>query len=320
MDKSKNNLQIFLPRSSSAAIRDGYRLFMGNFRKIFRASWIAALAYAITAGILTSIYISQMPQLVILSIMGQSAPQQMIMQSAFISLVLCGGGLLFAMIVAVLLSYAIAAFTEHQATGAISPVKRWYGQLNTNALWSTVKLLLWMLLIDIVLSLLLTGVIFVAKRYLGNIAGLSLIGLTTLALLALMLPLAYTNMKYLLTPKAHFVPTQLKSYATGMRHWGGLFIVALIVGLVTLLLVLITELPATILMAANVQSQMGMLQGDPVGMPSYMSVLNLVVFAIAGFIQAYIHLSMLFPLYYFYGSIEAQEKERKAPTLIHDDL
>jgi hypothetical protein len=39
------------------------------------------------------------------------------------------------------------------------------------------------------------------------------------------------------------------------------------------------------------------------------------VFVIAGFIQAYVHLSTLFPLYFAYGSIEQQKIERNALTI-----
>ena len=35
------------------------------------------------------------------------------------------------------------------------------------------------------------------------------------------------------------------------------------------------------------------------------------VFFVAGFIQAYVHLSTLYPIYYAYGSIEQQEAERQ---------
>ena len=65
------------------------------------------------------------------------------------------------------------------------------------------------------------------------------------------------------------------------------------------------------LFSAKVVSLAGALQDDPTGMPDYMSWLNIVVFSLAGFIQAYIYLSSLFPFYYLYGSTEAQEKERK---------
>ena len=81
----------------------------------------------------------------------------------------------------------------------------------------------------------------------------------------------------------------------------------LVVGAATLF----AALPAQVLSLANLQAEVGVLNGDPLGMPGYMGWLTAVVFTIAGFFQAYIHLSMLFPTYYMYGSIETQEEERR---------
>jgi hypothetical protein len=59
------------------------------------------------------------------------------------------------------------------------------------------------------------------------------------------------------------------------------------------------------------QAQMGTLSGDKVAMPSFMTALTLVVFVIAQFLAAYILLSILFPLYYMWGSIETMEEDKK---------
>ena len=64
------------------------------------------------------------------------------------------------------------------------------------------------------------------------------------------------------------------------------------------------------MMAANWQSKMGVLNGDPVGMPDYVLWLTIGVFVIAGFIQAYIWMTVLGPGYMMKGSIAQQEKER----------
>lgn len=93
-------------------------------------------------------------------------------------------------------------------------------------------------------------------------------------------------------------------------HFGLVFSVLFIVAVFTLLALLLTTLPAIILAIANSEAQTGVLMGDPLGMPGYMTSLTLVVFTVAGFIQAYILLSALFPTYYIYGSAVTQEKER----------
>jgi hypothetical protein len=66
-----------------------------------------------------------------------------------------------------------------------------------------------------------------------------------------------------------------------------------------------------IVMIANWVNQAGTFVGDPNGMPQYMTWLSIVVFLIAGFIQAYVWLTLLGPLYLMRGSIATQEQERE---------
>lgn len=66
-----------------------------------------------------------------------------------------------------------------------------------------------------------------------------------------------------------------------------------------------------ILMAANWQSQIGMLNGDPSGMPDSVRWLSLGVFAIAGFIQAYVWLTIIPPFFLMKGSMDLQDKEKE---------
>ena len=96
-----------------------------------------------------------------------------------------------------------------------------------------------------------------------------------------------------------------------MRHWGFIFVVVLVAAIVEVLLMMLLSLPAIILSAANTQSIMGVAIGDPVGLPSYMPALAAGTFLIIGFLQAYVMLSVLFPIYYMYGSIDAQEQEKQ---------
>jgi hypothetical protein len=62
---------------------------------------------------------------------------------------------------------------------------------------------------------------------------------------------------------------------------------------------------------ANTQSVFGVAMGDPYTLPSYMPALAAGTFLIIGFLQAYVMMSVLFPIYYMYGSIDAQEQEKQ---------
>jgi len=96
-----------------------------------------------------------------------------------------------------------------------------------------------------------------------------------------------------------------------MRHLGKLIIVTIVCLFIVAMLSLLTSLPTVIIMAANWQSQMGVLSGDPSGMPEYVLWLSVVAFIIAGFIQAYVWMTTLGPAYFLRGSIIQHEKEKK---------
>ncbi|MBR1410175.1 MAG: hypothetical protein IJ580_03650 [Prevotella sp.] len=106
-------------------------------------------------------------------------------------------------------------------------------------------------------------------------------------------------------------PLRPLSFGSWMRHLGKVFIVTVVCITIVALLSLLTSLPNVILMAANWQSQVGMLGGDPSGMPSQVRWLSLGVFVIAGFIQAYIWLTVIPPFYLMKGSMGIQDKEKE---------
>ena len=66
-----------------------------------------------------------------------------------------------------------------------------------------------------------------------------------------------------------------------------------------------------IMMAANWQNQIGVLSGDPSGMPDNVRWLTLAVFLIAGFLQAYVWLSVIGPFYLMRGAMIQDENERQ---------
>lgn len=96
-----------------------------------------------------------------------------------------------------------------------------------------------------------------------------------------------------------------------IRHLGSVFLVGIVCILIVSALTLLTSMSTIIMMAANWESQIGVIGGDPVGMPSYVRWLSIGAFIIAGFIQAYIWLTVIFPFYLVRTSIALQEKERQ---------
>ena len=109
--------------------------------------------------------------------------------------------------------------------------------------------------------------------------------------------------------------TLSNSFSRGMRHWGSLFVVFFVSILLVQIVAVIIMLPAHILTLANQQAQMGLLIGDPLGMPSYMTYMTFATFMLCCFIEFYVSQVMLVHNYYIYGAIESKEQENEQQKL-----
>lgn len=309
--EKKNDLSVGHNRSIRACISDGYQLYVGNFYRIFRASWLAALLYAVVCGGATSYIISVYPRLLVVNAMGAEAVTAQAVWVVSTLIAMAVSMLLVLLVTAILFSYGVSLLSEHQATAGISKAPRWFGRFDGRALLRTLMALGWELLILVVVGVVLSAVAVVSQRFLGHYAGIALETIFAVAFIVMLLPLTYTLLAYLFTQKLSFASALKATYGYGMRRIGAIFMVGLVVGLVSLLLSAIIELPANILYLANMQSQAGLLQADPSGMPEYMNWMNLLVFTLAGFIQAYVQLSCLFPLYYLYHKLKWDNEQNK---------
>ena len=198
MEAEKKEIEIKL-RSSQACIREGYQLYTGNFRKIFRATWWVAIVFAVLQA-------------------GASALPVLLSPALLLPALALG-------IVAVVI-WLIAANWRLKKRQLLKPLR----------------------------------------------------------------PLAFSSW---------------------FRHGGKVFIVTIVCITIVAILTLLTALPTVILMAANWQSQIGMLNGDPSGMPNHVRWMSLGVFVIAGFIQAYVWLTMVMPFYLMKGTMGIQDKEKE---------
>lgn len=309
--EKKNDLSVGHNRSIRACISDGYQLYVGHFYRIFRASWLAALLYALVSGGATSYIIEVYPRLLVVNAMGAEAVAAQAVWVLSTLIAMAVSMLLVLLVSAILFSYGVSLLSEHQATATISKAQRWFGRFDGRALLRTLMAMGWELLLLVVVGIVLSGVAVVAQRFLSHYAGIALLTIFTMAFIVVLLPLTYTFLAYLFARKLSFLGALKATYGYGMRRIGAIFMVGLVVGLVSVLLSGIIELPANILYLANVQSQVGLLQADPSGMPDYMGWMNLLVFTLAGFIQAFVQLSCLFPLYYLYHKLKWDDDEKK---------
>ena len=284
MEKEKDDILLKV-RSSRGCISAGYRLYTGHFKHIFRYSWLAALIFALFCSVSGALMIM--------------LPRLMPITAAIILIMEC----LFA-------SYGYSVLKQHQTLGSIlRPAKKF--SIDTHIFVRTIKCWLLVLIIYILVAAIMAGISYVAIKFLQLYTAIGAISLAGLVIICLLLPLTYITMRYILNDGMGFWKQFKIGYGVGMRRWGFIFIVVLVACIVELLLLMLLSLPATILSIANTQSMFGVAMGDPYALPSYMPALAAGTFLIIGFLQAYVMLSVLFPIYYMYGSIDAQEQEKQ---------
>lgn len=308
--ENKTELKLLRPRSLAAVISDGYRLYMASFRSLFRSSWPVAIVYAIAFALFMGDLVNNViPMQISLASSGMTTmPPTIIFSSVLV--------LIYMLAVYLLAAQAVRAFREHKATDDITRPAKWYGRLCLKCFLRLLVVGLWMFLLGIVINIFFAAVVMgilslgVVGSIGKSIASLVLLLILVALIIVLIIPLYYTIMRSLLVGKIQLAPP-VRGYSRGLRHWGLLFATVFVVYIFTGLLTLVCELPAVIMTAANTLAYVGLATGDPLGMPENMVPLTYVVFFVAGFIQAYVHLSTLYPIYYAYGSIEQQEAERK---------
>ena len=283
MEKEKDDILLKV-RSSRGCISAGYRLYTGHFKHIFRYSWLAALVFALFCSIGGAMMIM--------------LPTLMPITAAILILVEC----LFA-------SYGFSVLKQHQTFGNILRPAKWFS-IDTHIFLRTIKCWLCLFVIYMIVSAIIVGLGFVAFKYLSLYTAIGCTALGFLIMMCLLLPLAYITMRYILNDGIGFWKQLSIGYGVGMRRWGFIFIVVFVAVMVEVLMFPLA-LPAIILSMANTQSMIGVTMGDPYALPSYMPFLAAGTFLIIGFIQAYVMLSALFPVYYMYGSIDAQEQEKQ---------
>ena len=284
MEKDQDSI-LQKDRSGRACISAGSRLYMSNFKRIFRYSWVAALVFAIVTSISGTMLILR-PNLALVSL------------------------LLMVIVEALFASYGFAVLKQHQQTGSISYSPKWLN-LDVHIFVRTLKAWINIVVIYLVVACLVAGIAYLAAAYLSLYTAIGLIAFTGLVAFGFLLPLAYTNTRYVLTDGIGYWRNLSERYGIGLRRWGFIFLVVFVTLLFISVFSLLTSLPSLILSIANQQATMGFISGDPLGMPSYIGWLAAVVFLLIGFIQAYVMLSFLFPIYYMYGAIDAHEIKRK---------
>lgn len=193
------------------------------------------------------------------------------------------------------------------------------------------KVVLTYLALVVVLSIIL-GVAIVAYYFLSgsidikqpgafNMLMLKMMGiimLFSIILGLLFLPFVYSYFAYMME-EGSFRKTFFPAYKVGLRHWGFLFVVFLVLGLIMFVLSAVLAMPLIILTSSQAISLRGMMWGDPSGLPSYFPWLFFVTIVIVYCILYMLLVWENFVIYYAYGSIKRNELDRKAKAINHQD-
>ena len=107
-------------------------------------------------------------------------------------------------------------------------------------------------------------------------------------ILVLLLPLAHHSIRYQMEPNTLYLQHLGKGLKNGVRNWGFLFGTSFVTAMVLTLVSIIPALPLFLLHAAEARSMVGVIDGDPSGMPSSIPWLYAITSFIVGIILLYV--------------------------------
>ena len=310
-------------RSYRGILTAGVYLYTQAFRKFFKASWLMALLYAMVFGACCTLAALKIPEITV-AVMAQIQKFNGIfiepLQHYSVDLAIMFGLLLISLSVQALACAPILALLkEHLETGTITPPTSWFKPATRLMLRSLKGILLTVCLMAVCFIIMVLILVTIESfmpfglTY-SPFTSITFLLISAAILIAFALPVINATMKYILQSGGYW-KTIGSYYGCGMRHWGSLFLVFFVSGLLTWLAGVVIMLPANILFLGNFSAQIGLLLGDPLGMPSYMPVLTYVTFVLCIFIFFYVSLPLMLHNYYAYGAIEAKEAENEQQKL-----
>lgn len=282
---------LYKNRSYAGCIKAGYKTLADNLKKIVRRTWKLAFAPAITGGALLTASICY--------------PENSLLN--------------FVIIILYLAAYIVWDGKVYSLLNG-QPL-RWNSTRTLKAkLASVVPIIILSVLLGIVLGVVLFSMNAGAKEPDTAMMPEILIGVFAFTVIVCLfcLPLMIFCMKYQFEPKQRLWSAFKSGYKNGMRHFGFLLAVTIVVGIITFIIELILFSPYNIVLTASAISRIGTAMGDPTGLPDNFALLTFVSGCVTMYFMSYLLIWTEFTLYYTYGTIETRENERlKAKNLIY---
>ncbi len=318
--EKQQDMSLLKARSYRNVLSIGFRLYTENFRRLFKASWLIALCYALCCGAFGTLLNIKLPEMSIAAIQQLTHYQGIFLEAYMVPLVEL---LALALLVIAALSIASATILnklkEHKQNNIITIPESWI-KPSPLMMVRTLKGVFMTLIIVLLPILLFIGLIIIIHKSNPSFITQHLVTSTVAAIVYMViftlleLPLMYVLMKYLMEAPSGFGKTLTQHFGRGLHYWGALFLVFFVSTLMIIIAAIIVMLPAHILSFANQQAHLGVLMGDPLGMPSYILPLTFITVTLCSFIQFYICQVTLVHQYYIYGAIEAKEEDREQNT------
>lgn len=286
--------RLFKSRSYVACIKAGYNLFTDNFKIIFRSTWVFATLIAIIESV---VGIFNNPSII----------------------TICVGFIIELLLFFVFSGIIFNQLDNHRKTDAYSALNIRNSRKHVlHFSLRTIKMMVWCFIFYIPIMV----VVFIAYKFWGiqimnelyghvmpwHIIIMTIIGII---LFIIYMPMVFVTMKYMMEDGKHFFKTFLHGYVKGFKHLGNVFTTILLAGILTAIAAMVINAPQVIIQTAKSISEQGVTEGDPAGMPAYFPLLTFIVKLITVFVSQYVELVIVYPIYYMYGSIETQEKEKK---------
>lgn len=289
--------ELYKIRSLGGCIKAAFDLYRTNIKTIFRRTWAAATVWAVANAAL---------MLAVNHFVGN-----------MLSFARPNPAGIVAMVVTLLLAYA--AYTWFYAI-IVALLNGSSMKLN---LPRVIRFALLMLAIGIVVVAIASAIAIVPMAAAPNLEAMMAAsarstianGLLILTLFIVLVPLYFSTMKYLMETDQKLLSIFKKPFATGWKHWGYIFMLCLLAGLIIVIIDFVASLPAGITAMATQYDISGQSMGDTSGLPAYFMLLAFIANAVSAFIMVYVAAWGMMVMYYGYGHIEAKEKAKKEMNL-----
>lgn len=277
--------ELYKARSLSSCMKAAYDMFVSNIKTILRRTWLPAVLFAVLSavstvvlyGIMTKFYTAMPPT-------GMPPYTQM----------LVWGGVA---VVFLLLSIAASVWFDAIVISLLDGASM---KANLPRVIRLALLILTLTLVVSIVSWVLPIIISVAVYLCFAVA---------------IVPTLYSSMKYLMEPTQKLLSVLGRPYLAGWRHWGYLFMLCLLAGIIVSIIYLIVNMPANIDGLAVVADSSGRILGDDTGLPGYFMPVAAFASFISSLIMIYVGSWFIIIVYYAYGHIEAKEKAKEEQRL-----